>query len=155
MHPIIITMISLLSGVFFCEPLRAENSPKEKLFDEAYYERFGCNHEKSDSYRKKVSEKYNLIKNKYICKEGKIENLTGETYDVLLKNPIDKSAFIMLIEKCFFLDEQVSIFPMKIEVLGKNKKIKMRLSYWDEEIESIIDGFTSFCFTKRDFWPCK
>ncbi len=155
MRPIIITMISLLSGVFFCEFLRAENLPKEKLFDDAYYEGFGYNQEKSDNYRKDVGKRYNLIKNKYICKNGKMENLTGMSYDVLLKNPVDKGAFILLIEKCFFLDEQVSISPMKIEVLGKNKKIKMRLSYWDDEIKGVVDGYTSFCFTERDLWPCK
>jgi len=87
---------------FFCELSRAENLPKEKLFDDAYYERFGYNQEKSDNYRKNVGKRYNLIKNKYICKNGKMENLTGKSYDVLLKNPVDKGAFILLIEKCFF-----------------------------------------------------
>ena len=151
-----ITKSSLLFFSLFFVLSNAEEPSKSLPYDDVFYETMGYKKDQIERHYERVNKAYDTLKNKHVCKGNKIKNVSNVSYDSLfVKDQVNKDAFAIVLKKCFLKDKDVSLIPLEIKNQKKDKKMRVQLSYWDEEEHGIVDGYTFFCFTPKEIWPCR
>lgn len=102
--------------------------------------------------KEKFKAVYDSLKENSTCNDKYMKTERLDFVDIYSNAESSRNAFIQLLGECFVKIKSVNLLPVNKKNEKNWHRLKVQMSYLDEH--GVVDGYTFFCFTEKNAWPC-